>query len=85
MIMFGASMIFVLLSMFYYEYIPEDSFVDDDKNDENEEKTSRKSQIAPADPRDSIEMENVNEANAANKANEAGLTNTSYDEQEADL
>ena len=79
MIMFGASMIFVLLSIFYYDYIPEDSFVNDDKEDDeikNEEKTSRKSVL---DPQESIKMDNIE------KKQESGKANDAFDNEEADL
>ncbi len=39
MIMFGASLIFVFLSIFYYDYVPEDAFVI-----EQEEEMENKSQ-----------------------------------------
>jgi len=37
MIMLGASSIFILLSIFYYEYIPEDAFAKDEKEDIKDE------------------------------------------------
>ena len=36
--MVGAALIFVLLSMFYYEYVPEGTFDDDDEENEIEGK-----------------------------------------------
>ena len=79
MIMFGASMIFVLLSIFYYDHIPKDSFVNDGKQEDeikNEEKTSRKSVL---DPQKSIKMDNIE------KKQESGKAHDAFDNKEADL
>jgi len=43
--MLGASLIFALLSQFYYEYVPEDLFLDDGKKDIADDEALEKGEI----------------------------------------
>ena len=53
-IMLGASMIFVLLSIFYYDYVPEGTFVDN-PNDEELEVKSEKPETGEENPSMALE------------------------------
>ena len=58
MIMFGAAMIFALLSIFYYDYVPEDAFVEAEADEENPSIEKAKEAEAVGEDKQSIGKSN---------------------------
>ena len=58
MIMFGAAMIFALLSIFYYDYVPEDAFTETEADKEDSVTEKAKEAEAAGEDKHSIGKSN---------------------------
>lgn len=57
--MLGSSSIFILLSIFYYEYIPEEAFANDEKEDAGNAKDKENDAVTANDGKEDVGIANI--------------------------